>query len=442
VVNVKSNKKHNQAGSFFCINRTNVALTLVLVQAASPLQEFDPLFIMPEPMQPGIPEMIASGGKTGPIERYNKLVKHASSDFDQAQQFALQALDELYLQLTGPKHQAAIQGLYLWGKVGRGKTFLMDLLVDSLPGRICQRLHFHHFMRDIHRQLNTHQGHAEPLKIIAKNLRAKCRVLCFDEFLISDIGDAMLLGRLMQYLFEFDVILVATSNTEPTQLYWNGLQRASFMPAIEAIVAHTCSIHLDGPADHRERPLNYAQNYFVSPRGQPNGLESTLAELGLALQQPDELSVLGRRIPCLAINDKALCCTFSQLCEGPRSHFDYIEIARRFASVVILEMPPLGGLQHEQIRARGTEDGIEGSGTTGERAVMLAPMDDAARRFIALVDEFYACRVKLFISSTLPLVQLYTQGSLAFEFERARSRLTEMSSVDYQQLAHRPSQPE
>ena len=371
-----------------------------------------------------------------PKQQYQSLVAEGSVNYDSTQQAALNALDDLYYQVIRKGNRSgSTKGLYLWGRVGRGKTFLMDVFMASLPGKRALRQHFHHFMAYIHQQLGDTSGQKDPLKVIAFKLSKKYSILCFDEFFVSDIGDAMLLGTLMQYLFKYNVTLVATSNIAPEYLYKDGLQRARFLPAIHAIQSNTQSIHLSGQKDHRERALHHQQIYFdVGGREYLYGLCS-LPEIENTDQS---IKILGRNIPFLSRNETAISFDFAHLCEGPRSHFDYIHIATKFQTVVLINVPSLSGDAHEQIKARGTEDGSLGSGETGERAIVLASMDDATRRFIALVDEFYDRKVKLFITSVMPLNQLYSQGSLIFEFERARSRLTEMASQEYQSLPHQP----
>ena len=382
---------------------------------------------------------------TSPLQQYEQLLKEGVISHDSAQSNAITLLDQLYSQLTQARViDEPIKGLYLWGKVGRGKTFLMDLFTASLQPAHCLRLHFHHFMASIHTQLIETTGLADPLQVIALNLSKQYKVLCFDEFFVSDIGDAMLLGRLMQYLFELNVVLVATSNIEPENLYFDGLQRSSFLPAIDAIKQHTCKVHLDGIHDHRERSLERKQIYFIISSvsvEQPESINLLFKQYKLPLIEGsagDAVTVLGREIPCLSQYEKSICFTFSQLCEGPRSHLDYIQLAKQFEIVFLLNIPSLSGSAYEHIKARGTEDGSVGSGQTGERKVVHSTMDDAVRRFIALIDEFYERKVKLYLSSEIPLTSLYIEGSLSFEFERARSRLTEMASVDYFQLPHSP----
>ncbi len=376
-----------------------------------------------------------------PSVQYQDLISQQRLSFDKAQTQALKAFDELHHMLSGTHENLnanlAGKGIYLWGKVGRGKTFLMDTLVASLPNSVCLRQHFHHFMKDVHEQLSLLSGIQDPLKVIASKLKSQHQVLCFDEFFVYDIGDAMLLGRLMMYLFDENMIVVTTSNCEPSELYKDGLQRDNFLPAIKAIYDHMQVLQLAGPKDHRMQGLSGGddgtlKNYSVISNSQSinTAVKGWYDTLNLE-QNIGKINILGRTVQYQSIYKKHIAFDFTELCLGPRSHFDYIEIAKKFDVIVLLNVPELGGAVGEHIKARGTEDGSIGSGSTGERQVMLAPMDDGARRFIALIDELYDQRIKLYLSCNVPLNQLYTQGSLDFQFERARSRLIEMGSEAY-----------
>ncbi len=380
-----------------------------------------------------------------PLVRYQQSIELGLVSYDAAQQHALLCLDELFQQITQTESQenesqeskdepSFIEGIYLWGRVGRGKTFLMDTFVDSLPDKVCLRQHFHHFMQDIHHKLTELSGQENPLKIIAQQLSEQFQVLCFDEFFVNDIGDAMLLGRLMMFLFECKMIVVATSNCEPDELYKDGLQRDNFLPAIKAIYKNMRVLELGGEKDHRERALNRMQNYFLINESNPaenKVIHDDLLKRFDFNMTSGVINVLDRDIEFIAKNKKCICFDFEQICLGPRSHFDYIEISKLFDTVLLLNVPELGGEIRERIKARGTEDGSVGSGSTGERHVMLATLDDGARRFIALIDELYDQKVKLFLTAHVPLKQLYTKGSLAFQFERAHSRLIEIGSQEY-----------
>ena len=402
---------------------------------------------MTAPTDPSFNRKQLSVRQLSPLQRYQNLTANGQVSFDESQQQALMALQQLHEQIVYRKNlnekrvdgkwvnkkwvnkkkvtdKASGEGLYLWGEVGRGKTFLMDIFVESFDTDICLRQHFHHFMRDMHYQLAQLSGSKDPLQQIAKQLRNRHDILCFDEFFVYDIGDAMLLGRLIMYLFEQGMIVVATSNCAPDELYKDGLQRASFLPAIDAIHQHMKSIELAGIKDHRERQLNTLQNFFA--------IHDDFQELDLVPDKnPGLIEILGREINYVKKENETIIFEFEDLCLGPRSHFDYIEIAKQFTTVYLLNVPVLGGAVYERIKARGTEDGSVGSGDTGEREVMLAPMDDGARRFIALVDELYDQQVALYLTCYVSLDKLYTHGSLAFQFERARSRLIEMGSKEY-----------
>ncbi len=393
---------------------------------------------------------------SSPLTKYQALVDSGKLQKDLSQQHAIALLQQLYLSLQRAHEEAfhkstqpQSKGIYLWGKVGRGKTFLMDLLDASLPSTLCKRQHFHHFMQDVHKRLTELSGKSEPLRHIAKQLSKQYKVLCFDEFFVSDIGDAMLLGNLLQYMFELNMVVVCTSNCAPNELYRNGLQRARFLPAIAAIEAHLNVLHLDGKQDHRKRALSYIQRYFELPKplqAQAALHQTLLRQFELTFNStPSSITVLGRRISVIAqsegntckssLSNSAVCFDFSALCEGPRSHFDYVELAKLYKTILVFNVPPMSGQAYERIKARGTEDNGSNiniaSAETGEREVVLAPMDDALRRFIALVDECYDSKTNLVITSYVPQNEIYTSGSLMFEFERTKSRLVEMASLEF-----------
>ncbi|WP_211164342.1 cell division protein ZapE [Shewanella salipaludis] len=354
---------------------------------------------------------------------------------DPAQHQAVQALDALYHRLLDTpkaKLKPEPKGLYLWGDVGRGKTMLMDLFFDSLPLQHKLRLHFHRFMARIHRELSEIAGSRDPLKRVAKGIAAECRVLCFDEFFVSDIGDAMILGKLFEALFEQGVILVATSNIPVAKLYHNGLARDRFLPCIELLQRHTLELHLDGEQDHRlhamtERPAGNCvlHNYFL-PHEKDFG--QLLTELTPAAISAEAVTLCRRPIPVIAATTDVAWFDFNDLCDGPRSQLDYIELAERFHTLLLSGVPRLGGEIKGWIRARGTEDGTGSNqaATTGERQLAYAQGDDPARRFISLVDELYDQGVNLYISAAVPLTELYQGGALSFEFRRTHSRLIEM----------------
>ena len=303
-----------------------------------------------------------------------------------------------------PGRGHAVRGAYLHGRVGRGKTWLMDLFFDSLPFAAKQRLHFHRFMQNVHAGLRAHALQSEPLAAVATDLAADARVLCLDELFVSDIADAMLLGGLFGHLIDRGVTLVFTSNVRPQELYRDGLQRQRFLPAIDLIERHCEVIDVDGAADHRLRRLTRAPIYLdaADPASAPR-LQTWFEELadGQRLERR-EVRVEDRAIPVRAVSDKAVWFDFASLCEGPRSQNDYVSIAREFRSVLLSDVP-----------------------------IFDEQSDNAARRFIALVDELYDRRVHLILSAAAAPQALYRGTRLKFEFERTASRLIEMQSAEY-----------
>jgi cell division protein ZapE len=305
---------------------------------------------------------------------------------------------------------APVRGVYLWGPVGRGKTWLMDLFFHSLPFPQRRRRHFHRFMHDIHAQLKELRELEDPLEAVAARLAAEVRVLCFDELFVSDIADAMILAGLFGGLFRRGVTLVATSNTPPGELYRDGLQRQRFLPAIELIERNVEVVSATGERDYRLRQLTQAGTYLPSGHaGTEARLRSLFAELSdHAPATAGSVQIEGRSIPVVCQSESAIWFEFKALCEGARSQDDYIEIARNYQSVVLADVPVLDAM-HE----------------------------DAARRFVALVDELYDRCVKLVVSAAAPPAQLYRGERLVLEFQRTVSRLTEMQSEEYLAREHR-----
>ena len=368
-----------------------------------------------------------------PLQIYQTRLAHNEVSFDASQQPALEELERVYqsLVMNSSASTEPLKGVYLWGDVGRGKTFLMDLFCQCLPEKMALRLHFHHFMARLHKELNLAFGQKNPLKGIAKRLSSECRVLCFDEFFVSDIGDAMLLGGLVEALFEEGVVLVATSNIAIKDLFQNQLQKERFAPAIALLEANLKAIHLSGEEDHRLRHTGSSPIYFVNEEQDMSALFKQLAK-GDINQQP--LQVCRRSIKVIASAENIAWFDFYALCDGPRSSLDYIELAQTYPLIMLTGIPELSSEPYEHIKARGTEDGAIGSGQTGERVVSLGVNDDAVRRFISLVDECYDHQVVLLLSAEVPLDSLYLNGSLLFEFRRTYSRLIEMKSHYYQAL--------
>ncbi len=307
--------------------------------------------------------------------------------------------------------QVLTRGAYLWGGVGRGKTFIMDVFFESLPFAEKQRFHFHRLMYRVHGQLKNLQGQTDPIATVADSIAADTRVICFDESFVSDIGDAMILGRLLDALFNRGVTLIATSNIPPDELYRDGLQRQQFLPAIELIKAHTRVLNVDAGNDYRLRVLEQAEIWHApldsSTDSNLEGYFSAIApDKGSAGQS---IEILGRDVQTRRRADGIAWFDFDKLCQGPRSQDDYIEIARAFQTVVLSNVP-----------------------------CMTAEHENDARRFIALVDEFYDRRVKLIVSAAEPPEQIYDGKRLTQEFQRTLSRLTEMQSHQYLAQAHLP----
>jgi cell division protein ZapE len=304
-----------------------------------------------------------------------------------------------------------LRGLYLWGGVGRGKTMLMDWFYDSLRFPRRERTHFYRFMRQVHAELRGIENREQPLDAVAQRLAHRARVICLDEFFVADIADAMILAGMFEGLFRRGVTLVATSNSPPQDLYKDGLQRQRFLPAIDLIQAHVQVVHLDGGTDYRLRQLEQAPTYLDS------NLPATAAQLtqrfaalaGGGATGPGCLSVEGRDISAVSLSPGMAWFEFSALCEGPRSQNDYIELARSFHTVFISNIP-----------------------------VFTARNEDAARRFISAVDEFYDRGVNIVVSAAAPPAALYQGERLRFEFQRAASRLIEMQSQKYLAGQHHP----
>jgi cell division protein ZapE len=302
------------------------------------------------------------------------------------------------------------RGLYLWGGVGRGKTLLMDLFYATLQ-RPAERTHFYRFMRQVHAELRNVKRRTQPLDAVAERLAKRTQVICLDELFVADIADAMILGGLFDGLFRRGVTLVATSNQPPQDLYKDGLQRQRFLPAIELLNAHVEVLHLDGGVDYRLRQLEQAPTYLDADRPEtPQAMRQRFAALaGGTPEGPDTLVIEGRALHALGGGPGMAWFEFAELCAGPRSQNDYIELARLYHTIFISNIPQFTG--------------------TGE---------NAARRFISAIDEFYDRGVKIVVSAQAPPAELYRGERLALEFQRAASRLVEMQTHRYLAGLHQP----
>lgn len=300
-------------------------------------------------------------------------------------------------------------GLYLWGDVGRGKTFLMDLFFETLAIERKRRVHFHRLMAEVHARLKELGSIGDPLDRVAGDIANEARVLCFDEFFVSDIGDAMILGRLLEGLFRRDVVLVATSNSPPANLYRNGLQRERFLPAIALLEKYTQVLHMDGDIDYRLQFLQTAGTFLCpADAAAETSLSRSFHEIASGyVDENAVIEVCGRNIRTRKRAKGVAWFDFHELCEGARSQQDYIEIARRYQTVIVSDVP-----------------------------ILTAEHENPARRFVALVDEFYDRRVKLILSAAAGIDALYRGNKLTFEFQRTVSRLVEMQSADYLHAAH------
>ncbi|MEI6893579.1 MAG: cell division protein ZapE [Colwellia sp.] len=369
--------------------------------------------------------------KLPPLDKYKQDLTRDDFLFDAAQENAVIHLQRLYDDLKNKpiavsgfkkvlsgwkrvyknKQQKPVKGLYFWGGVGRGKTYLVDTFYDSLPFNNKMRVHFHRFMHRVHQELKVLTGQSDPLKIIAKKFADETQIICFDEFFVSDITDAMILGTLFEELFAHNVTLVATSNIIPDELYRNGLQRERFLPAIKLINEHTLIVNVDSGVDYRLRTLEQAEifHYPLDAQADENlkhyfkQLSNDGGKAGLSIE------INNRQLATLLVSDGIVYFDFSVLCESARSQGDYMEISQLYHTVLMANVKKMG-----------------------------PDTDDTTRRFIALVDEFYERNVKLIMSAELALEGLYSGGRLAFEFKRCLSRLQEMQSHDYLASEHLP----
>ena len=356
-----------------------------------------------------------------PLTWYQAASQQSAFIRDAAQARAIEHLDRLWTELMMFKRKRnrflgrslrspqLPKGLYFYGGVGRGKSFLMDAFYGCLPYRRKRRVHFHAFMAEIHQRLRGLKSEANPLKAVAAEIAKETRVLCFDEFHVSDIADAMILGRLLENLFNEGVVLVATSNYAPSELYPQGQNRSSFLPTIALIEEKLTILNVDGGEDYRHRTLTAAEVFYI-PANDEN--ERKLADLFTQVtagqvERPSEIEIHGRMLRCKKRTDKAIWFDFRMVCFGPRSQADYLYLSEHYEMIFV--------------------SGIEKL-SQAERA--------EARRLTWLIDVMYDYRVKFCATCDVPVGEIYVEGDFVQEFVRTASRLTEMQSQEYLNLPH------
>ncbi len=356
-----------------------------------------------------------------PLTWYQAASEQPAFIRDGAQAKAIEYLDKLWTELMMFKRKRnrflgrslrspqLPKGLYFYGGVGRGKSFLMDVFYGCLPYRRKRRVHFHAFMAEVHQWMKAFKSEPDPLKAMAAEIAKETRVLCFDEFHVSDIADAMILGRLLENLFEGGVVLVATSNYAPSELYPQGQNRSSFLPTIALIEEKLTILNVDGGEDYRLRALKPAEVFYV-PDSEEN--ERKLAELFSQIthgkeKKPESIIIHGRELTCNAHDERAIWFDFRALCFGPRSQADYLYLAEHYEMVFV--------------------SGIEKL-SEAERA--------EARRLTWLIDVLYDFRVKFCATSKVKAEEIYVEGDFANEFVRTVSRMIEMQSKEYLAQPH------
>lgn len=359
-----------------------------------------------------------------PLERYQAALATGDFSEDAVQLAAVTYMDKLHHELMDA-HQnkksgwlanlfksktSSPKGLYMWGGVGRGKTWMMDMFYDSLPFERKMRMHFHHFMQRVQKELVALQGQPDPLQKVADIIHSEATVICFDEFFVSNVSDAMILGDLFTMLFEKGITLVATSNIEPQGLYKNGIHRDRFLPAINQVQRHTTVMNIDAGIDYRLRLLKQAKLYSYPLTVDTQDWLSERFDVFAGGQDihTSPITIANRAIDIIKRTQNMLLVDFRALCMQPRSASDFIEIANNYDTVMVDNVPFLNDT-----------------------------LMDPTRRFIYLVDEFYDRRVKLLVRAEQSILELYQGEKLAFEIERTRSRLLEMQSEDYLAAKHR-----
>ena len=368
-----------------------------------------------------MPHKILKVPKDGMIEGFNAALAARGIEADPAQLVAARRLQRFYDELLALKaarrsrlrkllvNPDLPRGVWFWGGVGRGKSFLMDCFFAAVPYQRKRRVHFHAFMREIHESLRAHRNQSDPLAQVAARIARETRLMCFDEFHVSDIADAMMLGRLMQALFDAGVVFCITSNYPPDGLYPNGLQRELFLPTIALLRRQLDVIEIDAGIDYRLRALEQAQVFIANDDAAAEAvIAQTFSKISGGPGHTQPVDVLGRRLPVVHRAPGVIWFDFATLCGGPRSQNDYLWLANRHHTLFLSKVPRMG-----------------------------ADMASEARRFTWLVDVLYDHRVKLIIGAACPAEELYTQGVQAGEFKRTVSRLIEMRSLEYLASPHR-----
>lgn len=368
---------------------------------------------MPQRSPPFVPHDVLSF--------YEHALKARGFQSDAAQYRAVERLQQMFEEWVEYKHARRNaflklvsrpelpRSVYFWGGVGRGKSFLMDAFYSMVPLVRKTRLHFHEFMRGVHRELDELKGMADPLDELARRIARRYRLICFDEFHVSDIADAMILHRLLDQLFANGVAFVMTSNYEPKTLYPEGLHRDRVLPAIDLIYQRFDVLNVDSGVDYRKRALEQVQAYHTPLSAAADAaLRDAYARVAAVKDESPMLHIEHREIRALRRAGGVVWFDFATLCGGPRSQNDYLELAAQFHTVILSGVPRMG-----------------------------VAMSSEARRFTWLVDVFYDNRVKLIMSAEVPPEQLYTEGRMANEFQRTVSRIIEMQSREYLEAPRR-----
>lgn len=354
-----------------------------------------------------------------PSQHYEQLIQQGYIERDQQQQQMLQKLDDLYERLTAPWNLVGClrhkinrvlgralppKGVYIWGSVGSGKSFLIDNFFNCLPFLDKLRMHFHHFMEVVHYSLTEYQGMHNPLRRIAGDFARRARILCLDELMVNDIGDAMILAELFKNLLAEEVCLVFTSNIEPSRLYEKGLQRQRFLPAIALLEQHCEKLSLVGELDYRHRNFGHAKHYLYPINEQTDAQmrEYFLHYSGSQAMSAGVIEIHKRQIDVIASSENVIWFEFNKICNVPRSRKDYLAISEKYHTVLISDLPKLGPNDLNRVQC-----------------------------FIHLVDVFYDRGIRLIISAACAIDQLYSHGPLLIPFTRTQSRLMEMQALDW-----------